>query len=121
MQAGASIGLGNLTVDQLEAILKSLFPNEAYSLVKDQIAHIQAEPPFALLSIGAVVISLWSASNLFLVLIDALNRTYGVKETRSIVNLRVTAIAMTLTPGGLPARVAGGHRRLAADPPTARA
>ena len=88
-------GLGNLTVDQLEATLRSLFPNEAYILVRDQIARIQGEPPLALLSLGAVI-ALWSASNLFLVVIDALNRTYGVKETRSYVRLRLTAMAMTL-------------------------
>ena len=91
----ASPGLGSLTVDQLEATLRSLFPNEAYVLVKDQIARIQGEPPFALLSLGAVI-ALWSSSNLFLVVIDALNRTYGVKETRSLVKLRLTAMAMTL-------------------------
>ncbi len=88
-------GLGHLTVDQLEATLRSLFPNEAYVLVRDQIARIQNEPPLALLSLG-VVISLWSASSLFLVVIDALNRTYGVKETRSFVKLRLRAFAMTL-------------------------
>ena len=88
-------GLGHLTVDQLEATLRSLFPNEAYILVRDQIARIQGEPPLALLSLGAVI-ALWSASNLFLVVIDALNRTYGVKETRSYVKLRLTAMTMTL-------------------------
>ena len=41
------------------------------------------------------MIALWSASNLFLVVIDALNRTYEVKETRSFVKLRLTAMAMT--------------------------
>ena len=75
--------------------MRSLFPNEAYVLVRDQIAHIQSEPPLALLSLGAVI-ALWSASSLFLVVIDALNRTYGVKETRSFVKLRLTAMAMTL-------------------------
>ena len=88
-------GLGNVTVEQLEATLRSLFPNEAYILVKDQIARIQHEPPLTLLSLGAVI-ALWSASNLFLVVIDALNRTYGVKETRSFVKLRFTAMVMTL-------------------------
>jgi membrane protein len=88
-------GLGNLTVDQLEETLRSLFPNEAYVLVRDQIARIQDQPPLALLSLGAVI-SLWSASNLFLVVIAALNRTYGVKETRSFLRLRFTAMAMTL-------------------------
>ena len=88
-------GLGHLTVDQLEATLRSLFPSEAYILVRDQIVRIQGEPPLALLSLGAVI-ALWSSSNLFLVVIDALNRTYGVKETRSYVKLRLTAMAMTL-------------------------
>jgi membrane protein len=88
-------GLGHLTVDQLDATLRSLFPNEVFVLVRDQIARIQGEPPVALLSLGAVI-ALWSASNLFLVVIDALNQTYGVKETRSFVKLRLTAMAMTL-------------------------
>jgi membrane protein len=88
-------GLGNQTVDQLEATLRSLFPNEAYVLVRDQIARIQGEPPLALLSLG-FLIALWSSSNLFLVVIDALNRSYGVKETRSFVKLRLTSMAMTL-------------------------
>jgi membrane protein len=90
-----SIGLGNLTVEQLEAILRTLFPSEAYSIVRDQIARIQSEPPLALLSVGAAI-ALWSASSVFLVIMDALNRTYGIKETRSFVKLRLTAMAMTL-------------------------
>jgi len=93
--AGRTTGLGNLTVDQLESTLRSLFPNEAYILVRDQIARIQGEPPVALLSLG-VVFALWTSSSMFLVVIDALNRTYGVKETRSFVKLRLTAMSMTL-------------------------
>jgi membrane protein len=92
---GRTTGLGNLTVDQLDSTLRSLFPNEAFVLVRDQIARIQGEPPVALLSLG-VVFALWTSSSLFLVVIDALNRTYGVKETRSFVKLRLTAMAMTL-------------------------
>ena len=45
-------GLGNLTVDQLDTTLKSLFPNEAYVLVRDD-CHIQGKPPLALISLGA--------------------------------------------------------------------
>ncbi len=115
-------GLGHLTVDQLEATLRSLFPNEAYVLVRDQISRIQGEPPLALVSLGAVI-ALWSASNLFLVVIDALNRTHGVKETRSFVKLRLTAMVMTLLQtgcllGSLVAIVAGPQilRLLGWDP-----
>lgn len=88
-------GLGNLTVGQLDETLQSLFPREAYVLVRDQIARIQGEPPVGLLSVG-VAIALWTASSLSLTIIDALNRAYEVVETRSFVRLRLTAIALTL-------------------------
>jgi membrane protein len=90
-----STGLGDLTVEQLDATLQSLFPYEAYVLIRDQIARIQSAPPLASLSVGAMV-SLWSASSLFLVVIDAVNRTYEVKESRSFLRLRLTAAGMTL-------------------------
>jgi membrane protein len=93
--AGHTTNLGNLTVEQLEATLRSLVPTEAFELVKSQILRIQREPPFTLVSVG-VLVSLWSSSSLFMVIIDALNRTHGVKETRSFVKLRLTAVLMTL-------------------------
>jgi membrane protein len=95
---GRTSGLGNLTVDELEATLKSLFPREAYVLVKDQIARIQSEPPVGLISV-AVAVALWVVLSLSLTVIDALNRTFGVAETRSFVKVRLTALAMTLLQG----------------------
>jgi membrane protein len=92
---GRTSGLGNLTVDQLEATLKSLFPSEAYVLVRDQIARIQSEPPVGLIS-AAVAVALWMVLSLSLTVIDALNRTFGVAETRPFVKLRLTALALTL-------------------------
>jgi membrane protein len=92
---GRTSGLGDLTVDQLDATLKSLFPYEAYVLVRDQIARIQAEPPVGLVSV-AVVVALWVVSSLSLTAIDALNRTFGVAENRSFLRLRFTALALTL-------------------------
>ena len=96
--SGRTTGFGHLTVDQLEATLMTLFPHEAYVLVRDQIARIQAAPPLRLLSLG-VAIALWTASSLSLTVIDALNRTYGVKETRSFVRLRLWAMAIMLLQG----------------------
>src|SRR4051794_1400661 len=93
---GRGPGLGDLTVDQLDATLKSLFPHEAYVLVRDQIARIQAEPPVGLVSV-AVAVALWVVSSLSLTVIDALNRTFGVAEDRSFLRLRLTAFALTLT------------------------
>jgi membrane protein len=95
---GRTSGLGNLTVDELEATLKSLFPREAYVLVRDQIARIQSEPPVGLISV-AVAVALWVVLSLSLTIIDALNRTFGVVETRSFVKVRLTALAMTLLQG----------------------
>src|SRR3954453_21010232 len=48
---GRASSLGDLTVGQLDATLKSLFPYEAYVLVRGQIARIQAEPPVGLASV----------------------------------------------------------------------
>ena len=103
--------MGNLTVDELEATLKSLFPREAYVLVRDQIARIQSEPPVGLISV-AVAVALWVVLSLSLTVIDALNRTFGVAETRSFVKVRLMALAMTLLQrtvllGSLVAIVAG--------------
>jgi len=96
--SGRTTGLGNLTVDQLDATLSSLFPREAYVLVRDQIARIQGEPPVGLISLG-VAVALWTATSLSLTIIDALNRAYGAEETRSFVRLRLTALALTLLQG----------------------
>ena len=81
-------------VDQLDTTFKSLFPNEAHMLVRNQIAHTQGEPPLALLSLGAVM-AVSTSSHLLVVVINAGNRTDGVKETRSFVRFRLTAMAMT--------------------------
>ena len=44
----------------------------------------------------AVAVALWVVSSLSLTVINALNRTFGVAETRSFVRLRLTALALTL-------------------------
>lgn len=93
--SGRVRGVGNMTVTQLEATVKTLFPAEVQSMVFDQIARIQKQPPVGLLSLG-VVVSLWLSSSLFLATIDAMNRVYGVVETRSLVKLRLVAAGMTI-------------------------
>jgi membrane protein len=92
---GQNVGVGNMTVEELRAILRRFFPADAARLAEDQIGRIQAAPPIGLLSAG-LVLSLWTASSLFLAIIDAMNVIYGVTETRSMVRLRLTAIVMTL-------------------------
>ncbi len=88
-------GIGNVSVADVEAALRTLFPGDSYQFVAVQIVRIQSQPAFALLSVSLAV-SLWTASGLFLEVIDALNRIYGVVETRSWWALRIRAIVMTL-------------------------
>lgn len=87
--------LGDQTVVQLRQTLAELFPQDVTALVEDQIARIQKEPPVGLLSVGLVIL-LWSASTLYTVIIDAMNRIAGVKERRSYIKIRLVAILMTL-------------------------
>lgn len=88
-------GVGDLTVAQLRTSIRAFFPADVSSLVEDQIARIQKEPPVALISIGLLV-TLWSASTLYTVIIDSMNRISGVTERRSYLRLRLVAALMTV-------------------------
>ena len=88
-------GLGNMTVDQFSTILEQTLPKEASGEIKDQIANIQRNPPVGLISVG-LAITIWLASSLFVAVIDAMNRIYGVKERRGFIRLRLIAIFMTV-------------------------
>ncbi|MFO0909373.1 MAG: YihY/virulence factor BrkB family protein [Isosphaeraceae bacterium] len=94
---GRTTGIANLTTESLRSTLRQLFPNDAYHVVEDQISRLQKEArPSLLLWITGLAATLWVASSLFVAVIDALNRIYGVDETRSLVKIRLTAIVMTV-------------------------
>lgn len=110
-RSGQEVGVGNLTVTELRATLKSLFPADAYELVEEQITRLQRQPPVGILSVG-LAIMLWTAASLFLAVIDSMNRIYGVAETRPFWKLRLVAMLMTIVQaailiGSLLAIVAG--------------
>ncbi|MBV8610060.1 MAG: YihY/virulence factor BrkB family protein [Singulisphaera sp.] len=94
-RTGKSLGIGNLTVDELRSTLRDLFPREAYGVVEQQIARLQTESHIGLISLS-LAITIWLASSLFVAIIDAMNRIYGVDETRPLWKLRLVAIVMTL-------------------------
>ncbi|SIO66742.1 membrane protein [Singulisphaera sp. GP187] len=94
-RSGNTVGVANLTVEQLDSTLRTMFPKEAYGVIKDQIVRIQKDSHLGLISLGLAV-TIWLASSLFLAVIDAMNRIYGVTETRPFWKLRLTAIVMTL-------------------------
>jgi membrane protein len=88
-------GLGNQTVEQFTSTLEKTLPPEAADEIKNQITRIQQDPPVGLISIG-LVITIWLASSLFVAVIDAMNRIYGVKERRGFIKLRLIAIFLTV-------------------------
>jgi membrane protein len=87
--------LGIMTVDEFRATPAHFLPDEAYKVVAGEIARIQKQPPFGLLSVGLVV-SLWLSSSLFGTIIDALNRILGVEETRPYWRVVLTAVGLTV-------------------------
>jgi membrane protein len=88
-------GLGNMTVEQLTSTLDKTLPPEAADEIKEQITRLQQNPPVGLISVG-LAITLWLASSLFVAVIDAMNRIFGVKDRRGFFKLRLIAIFMTI-------------------------
>lgn len=83
------------TINELQHSLSTIFPEDAYDVVQAQIERMRAAHPVTVLSIGSVL-SLWVASSLFMSVMDALNRIYGVKEKRSYWKRRLVSMFMTL-------------------------
>lgn len=86
--------LSGQVMHQLQEAIKRALPGSAVRVVENQIARIQQEPPYGLLSIG-LIMSFYLASSVFLQVITALNRIYGLEETRPRWKLYFTAISMT--------------------------
>ncbi len=70
-------------------------PQESASLLSDVIQDITTQENKGLLSFGALA-TLWAASNGMVAIMRQLNRTYDVKEARSFIKARSTALLMTV-------------------------
>ena len=99
-RSNAGQAIGDRTVGQFEALLGQILPREATSEITDQISRLQEQPPVGFLSFGLMV-TLWLASSMFVAIIDATNRIYGVRDRRSWIKLRLIAIAMTVIQAGI--------------------
>lgn len=93
LSMAGSTGAGDLTAHELNQALARLLPNEATSIIKQEIARIQSEPPVGLLSIG-LLLTLWTASNAYSAMITAMNEIYGVRESRPFWKLRLYTLFM---------------------------
>ena len=87
--------ISDKAVSQFEATLGEILPKEAAAEIQDQVDRLREQPPVGFLSFGLLV-TLWLASSMFVAIIDATNRIYGVEDRRSWFKLRLLAIAMTV-------------------------
>lgn len=94
-------------IDPLMLTLGRLMPAQAFALLRTELERITATPRGDLLTFGALG-AVWASSSGVEALLNALNRAYEVRETRSYVKVRGTAILMTfaitgmiITAGGL--------------------
>ena len=74
-----ALGARTGVADQLDSLCQRLMPQEAYTLVHDQLTKMQSSTPVGLLSLS-ILILLWSASSLFVAVMDTTNTAYGVQE-----------------------------------------
>lgn len=82
-------------IGQLEKLSGTVMPDEAANVFESQIARIQNQPRAAVISTGSLI-TVWLTSSLFMSIIDALNKIYGVKETRPYWKLRLIAASMAI-------------------------
>jgi membrane protein len=80
---------------QVDTLCKQLMPEGAYDTVHNQIVKIQKSNPVGLVSLS-ILILLWSASSLFVAIMDTTNASSGVRDERPWWKRRLIAIVLTL-------------------------
>ncbi len=98
--AVAIFGLINEPVDlaQQSNVLATFVPGPAREILMMQLQELTAarENALGIAAIAALVLALWSSSQIVTSLIQGLNQVYGESEKRGFVALKVTTISMTL-------------------------
>jgi membrane protein len=87
-------GAGQIAA-QIESLSRSFLPPEADTLLRDQVHKIRTSPPTGVLSFGFLIL-LWSASSLFVAVMDATNAAYGVRDSRPFWKRRLLAVVLTV-------------------------
>jgi membrane protein len=86
---------GDVGAQLKELSARQMPDREAADLIGNQIDKIQSDKPVGLLSIS-VLLLLWSASSLFVAVMDTMNVAYGVRDGRPWWKRRLLAIVLTL-------------------------
>jgi membrane protein len=81
-------------LEEIMALLGQVLPDDALSLVQDNVREIVSNQRGGLLSLG-IALAIWSASSAVTAIIDTLNRAYDVQEGRPFWKVRGLAILLT--------------------------
>jgi membrane protein len=84
----------SITADDVINLVKRSVPLETTSIIADNIRSVLAGRNTGLLSFGAIA-AIWTASNALNSIINVLDMSYDVTESRSFIKARAMAIALT--------------------------
>jgi len=80
--------------------LEQIMPTDAYNLVEKTIKEVAEASSGGKITLGFLV-AIWSASSGFDSLQNALNRIYGLQETRSLLKSKLVSLILTIVVGVL--------------------
>jgi membrane protein len=86
--------------DQLITVAQKSLPRETATLLSNQVFKFQAESHTGVVSISFLVL-VWSASSLFVAIMDGINAAYGVQDSRPWWKRRLWAIVLTVVASAL--------------------
>jgi membrane protein len=82
-------------MDAIMATLGRIAPGDVMSILRGQVSRIAGSSQTGLLTLG-IVGALWTMSSALTAIVDALNRTYDIQESRSWWKVRLLAIGLIL-------------------------
>jgi membrane protein len=86
--------------NQIIGVLATVVPPDSMGMVRKILAHVLLSRHGGLLTFG-IVFTIWSASSGFAAMIEALNVTYNVPETRRLWTTRALAVGLAFLVGML--------------------
>lgn len=90
-----ALGAASGVAEQITSLSREFLPGQAQDVLLEQIEKIRTSPPVGVLSFSFVVL-LWSASSLFVAIMDATSASYNVRDSRSWLRRRLMAIVLAL-------------------------
>ncbi len=90
-----ALGAAGSIAAEMASLSHRFLPGDADVLIQEQIRKVRDQPPAGLLSFGFALL-VWSASSLFVAVMDATCVAYGVRDTRPWWKRRLLAILLTV-------------------------